>query len=444
MQPGSELEADAPYSVQFTHDGKKVLVVNSLSGSMSIIDVATKEMESIVPLENYEIYHVAITEDDKHAIIGERLADQVSIIDLEKMEVSDIVYSGGDRPDQTFVHPSGDKAYVLNAGGVDAIGVITLGDDPKLVKSFPSGNTGISWTNRGIRCNLAMTPNGKTGVLATPFDDEIQIIDLENDEIQKSLIAEGFPLQTALSDPINGKIYAGITLKNDGQVYIIEDVEGAAIPFGGLDVGGNPTRIAYAPHRAQFAVCSQDEATIEFIDPSNFEVVDKQFFPSHLTPLSVRFAQNGNQFTLLQSGDAFLPNEFWINNESVNLGIAPSHYFDVSPDGKFAAIAGLHEDVVYLVDAELTNNLELTSIDLKPMFEVGPVPLVDELIVTGKRNLDEAYNLELIDMQGRIVKSLDLISAKTFIDVSELQTGQYLYRISKDDLRVQSGQLIKL
>lgn len=444
VQPGSELEADAPYSVQFTHDGKKVLVVNSLSGSMSIIDVATKEVESIVPLENYEIYHVAITKDDKQAIIGERLADQVSIIDLEKMEVSDIIFSGGDRPDQTFVHPSGDKAYVLNAGGADAIGVITLGDDPKLVKSFPSGNTGISWTNRGIRCNLAMTPSGKTGVLATPFDDEIQIIDLENDEIQKSLIAEGFPLQTALSDPINGKIYAGITLKNDGQVYIIEDVEGGAIPFGGLDVGGNPTRIAYSSKRAQFAVCSQDEGIIDFIDPANFEVVDKQFFPSHLTPLSVLFSNNGDQYTLLQSGDALLPNEFWINEESVEIGIAPSHYFDISPDGNYAAVAGLHEDVVYLIDAEVTNNIDLTAIDLNPLFKVGPIPLGDELNVVCQRNIDTPYNLEILDLAGRTVLGATLIDPESQIDFSRLKAGQYLYKISRAGLRVQSGQLVKL
>ncbi|MDX1685782.1 MAG: hypothetical protein R3275_11145 [Saprospiraceae bacterium] len=438
VQLGSELEADATYSVKFTPDGSKILAVNSLSGTVSIIDVGSKALEAIIPLELYEIFHTAITPDNRYALVGERLADQVSIIDLESLDIKKVLYSGGDRPDQTFVHPSGEKAYVLNAGGVDAIGVIDLsGSDQSFVKSFPSGNTGISWTNRGIRCNLAMTGDGSRGVLATPFDDAIQILDLENDEIMTSIPAEGFALQTALSHPIDGKVYAAVTLKNDSKVFIIEDVLGDPVPFGGLDVGGNPTRIAFDATTDRFAVCSQDERQIDFIDPFNFRVSGSLRFSPHLTPISVQYDSDGTQFVVLQSNESTLPNEFHVDDEVLELGIAPGHYFDIRADGSMAAVASIHEDLVYLIDLT-TSSSNMSRIATSPFFSIGPVPAKDHLTFCYLKEGDlPDLSFELISMDGKTLQRGKINSKVHEVDVSSYPEGNFQVIFRQKGMTVQ-------
>jgi DNA-binding beta-propeller fold protein YncE len=446
VHPGSELEGDAPYSVRFTHDGSRALVVNSLSGTISVIDVEQKQLEKIIQLDNYEIYHIAITSDDKRALVGERLGDQVSIIDLESLEIEQVVYSGGDRPDQTFVHPFGQKAYALNAGSTDAIGVIDLsGAQPKFVKSFPSGNTGISWTNRGIRCNLVMTEDGATGILATPFDDAIQIIDLTTDQIRSSFSTEGFALQTALSERIDGKIYAATTLKNNGEVFIIEDVEGNPVPFGGLSVGANPTRIAYDPLTREFAVCSNDERAIDFIDPFNFRVSRRQNFENHLTPIAVLFSDHGDQFTLLQSSDQNQPNQLQINDENVDIGASPGHYFDLTADGNWAAVVGLHNDELFLVDAQLTGTPVVHRIDLEGWITFGPNPTQDLLRINGKneRLVGKDVNIEVCNSDGIQSTYFKMNSNEAEIDCALWPSGCYFISVIVDGEMKQSGRFIK-
>lgn len=444
LQLGSELEGDATYSAQFSHDGSKIYSVNALSGTISVIDAKTKSLDGIVVLDNYEIFHIDITADDRHAFVGERLADQVSVIDLDALEVSKVVYGGGNRPDQTFVHPSGEKVYVLNAGGADAIGVIDIATgDPRFVKSFPSGNTGISWTNRGIRCNLAITPDGSRGVLATPFDDEIQILDLVNDEIILSIPAEGFALQTALSTPLNGRVYAAVTLKNSGEVFIIEDILGTPVPFGALPVGSNPTRIAFDPATERFAVCSQDENKIDYIDPLNFEVVETQRFATYLTPLSVRYADDGREFVLLQSNEPTFPNIMQVEDDIYELGIAPGHYFDISPDGNMAAVASIHEDVVYVIDLSTTSNRSVSRVPASGHFEVGPNPSGGEVWI---RRIDDhlttAVDLNVFNASGQLVSSDRINGQETLLDLSDVPSGMLELVFLDDGQIIQRSRLL--
>lgn len=446
IQLGSEYEADASYSTMFSPDGSKLLCINSLSGTVSVIDPEAKSLEGIVILDNYEIYHSAVTPDNKYAFVGERLANQVSMIDLETMEVAHISTSGGDRPDQTFMHPNGEKVYVLNAGGVDAVGVLNInGNMASLGKSYPSGNTGISWTNRGIRCNLEITPGGERGVLAAPFDNAIQILDCDIDYVERSIPTEGFPLETALSDPIDGKIYAAVTLKNNSEVFIIEDILGNPVPFGAISVGGNPTRIAYNPATQEFAVCSNDDNRIDYIDPLNFEVVRNQSFPSYMTPLSVEFSTDGTEFVLLQSSDENYPNLLQVDGSEIfELGIAPAHYFDLSPDGRYAAVASLHEDAVYLVDLESTSNRGVHRISTNEIFQVGPNPCQDVVRIKDLNVVPwEATSFTVINAEGKRVMSAELKENGQEMNIDQWLPGAYSMLFYRDGKIIQQSRLLK-
>lgn len=445
VQLGSELEADATYSVQFTHDGQKLIAVNSLSGSLTKIDVASRSVEQIMALENYEIYHAAITPDDKYAIVGERLADQVSVVNIDDMTIEKIVYGGGNRPDQSFVRPQGDKAFILNAGGTDAIGVIDLTSEPDFVKSYPSGNTGISWTNRGIRCNLAMTPDGSRGVLAVPFDNAIQIIDLDSDAILTSIPTEGFPLQTALSHPIDGRIYAAVTLKNSGQVYIIEDVLNTPLGFGAIDVGNNPTRIAFDPVTERFAVTVQGENMVKYISPLDFAVVGTEDYSPGHAPISIAYTEDGVEALVLQSNIQSQPNQVKFGNEVFDIGIAPGHYFDLSPDGSMMAVVSIHEDLVYLIDRNTSSVHTIKSSSGHDVIAVGPVPCNDVVHFYAQNQLTmlDDITVEIYDGNGSLVSAHVLTGGQDEISVNQLPKAAYWFNFKKEDVIIQSTRVLK-
>lgn len=431
---GSELEADATYSTVFTPDGKKVLAVNSLSGSVSVIDVESQTLEAIIPLSWYEIYHAGISPDGKYAVVGERLADLAGIIDLEKQEVVAEIPTFGDRPDQTTFHPNGEKAYVLNAGSTDNISVIDMTQSPpRTIKNIVSGNMGISWTNYGIRTNMAISDDGSRAVLATPFDDEIQLIDTENDEILESYSVGEFPLRTVLSDEIDGHVYAATTIRNGGKLWIAEDILNDPVPFGGLEVGGGPTQLDYDAMSQQFAVISSQEATISMVDPTEFEVTETQRFPSHLVPIAVRFTSKGQQITLFNSNDQVLPREVWIDQDMrIDLPSVACQYMDVSPDGRWVAIPGLARDEVYLIDTEATSTEDALKIVGQPSWLIHPNPVEDhfQLQLIGKKqhNLSAPQNV-LIDGQGKTIRAWEGLASP---NLSDLPTGTYFLKVSAD------------
>ncbi len=223
---GSPIEADASYSATLTPDLSRALIANSLSGSLSVINLAEETLEALVPFSSAETYFAEVSPDGAYAYVANRGEDQVEVVDLETFEIVQTVSSGGDRPDQIYALPGGEQAYVLNAGGVDRIGVLRqAGAATELETSFASGNTGISWINYGLRSNLAITEDGGYGVLATPFDDAVQIIDLEANEIVASVDLENFPLRTAISDEVPGiGRFAAVTLRNGEGIAIITPI----------------------------------------------------------------------------------------------------------------------------------------------------------------------------------------------------------------------------
>jgi DNA-binding beta-propeller fold protein YncE len=330
----------------------------------------------------------------------------------------------------------------LNAGSTDNISVIDLtANPPRTVKNIVCGNVGISWINYGIRSNLAITEDGSRGVLAVPFDDGVQIIDLEDDEVETTFPVEGFPLQSVLSDEIEGKVYAAVTLRNGNQVWIAEDVLGDVVPFGGVDVGTAPTRMGYDPASKRFAVCSNTDRTVSFIDPLFFEVNEtKTYGPTH-TPISVEFNAEGDQFTLLRSNETGRPHQLDINDERVDLPGLPCHYMALSPDGTKAAIPAIANDAVYLVDANVTSSEDVTVIDLGEPFIIAPSPFTSHInLISNAAYESEAPRVEIIDMNGRFAAGWQGMDSP---DLSHLASGTYGYRIMVDGRTVQQGRVIK-
>ena len=434
---GSELEADASYSVKFSPDGNTLLVSNSLSGSISVVDVDAEELQSIIPLANEEVYQADFTSDGKYVLAARRLANHVDVIDIETEQVIATVPSGGSKPDQVFVLPGDQKAFALNAGGADNIGVIFLnGANSSLATTFPSGNTGISWTNYGIRSGFEISPDEQFAVLAAPFDNEVKIIRLSDNAIVESMTMAEFPLQVAISDPIPGEgMYAAVTMKNNNIIGLIGNVGPDAELIGFYPCGANPTRIDYDPSTKRFAVCSNDNKTVEYFDIELQLFVDSDYFGPDYTPLAVKYDGAGNSYILLRADNDNLLDRLMINDEAFDIPALPIQNFDVAKDGSAVAVPLIAADQVFMVKRD-PNGLHpsLVNTSVPQIYTVSPNPASDFLRFRLKDGVGlpgEEVQLDVLDVEGKLILQKMQLNPGAFeIPVVDLPGGNLFYRIS--------------
>ncbi len=426
---GSELEADASYSVQFTPDEQKAIVVNSISRTISVIDMQNEQLEAIVPLGASEIYHVTITHDSRYALIAQRQLNQVAIVDLESYEVVAAVPSGGEKPDNIVLSQDGQQAYVLNAGGADRIGLLQVdGANSSLDLAIDGGNTGVSWTNFGIRSEMRIHPEGAIGLVAASFSDAINVIDLENKQLGNSISIEGFALQIAYSS--DGQ-FAAVTLKNEGAVALLYIENGAVALAGRIENIPNPTRISYDPVAKLFAVCSQDDGLLYFIDPMEQQLVDTESFANR-TPIAVDFHSSGRRYLLLRSDDSALPHQIHFGEEVYEFEQTPIHHFAHSSSGKWLGVCLLGADRLLVASGEPVGLKEI-ALHAVYKYHLYPNPAKDRLRfeplaepLEGRKALLSLYNA-----QGRLLKSIGGLSVLGFdISVADLPQGSYGYRLN--------------
>jgi YVTN family beta-propeller protein len=446
---GSYYEADATYSVKFTPDEKKLLAVNSLSGTLSVIDVETEQLEAIIPLGSSEIFQVSITPDGQYALVALRLEDKVAIVDLETHQVVAKVPSGGSRPDQVFLPPFINYAYVVNAGGADNIGVIALnGANSSLFTTIPIGNTGVSWTNYGIRSDLKFFNN--YALLAAPFDNKIQVIDMQQHQVVQDIPLQGFPLQISVNSSGNG-YYAAVTLKDANQLAVLKangwiwevvDIESC---------GQNPTRTDMPNYSKKISVISHGDKKVQTYSIIEGEFVSEVQFPGY-TPLAILHDIHNRAFTLWQSDDPdSAPHRIGVGIDPedpvfYDLPALPIHHFDINYWGTLIAIPHPATDEVTLLREDMLYGYRQTVISLRPQpYHFFPNPVVDALhfqLRSGNEPINDAV-FRLFDANGKVLSEQTCGGTSFSITRQAGWTaGTYFYEIIRRGERVQGGKVM--
>jgi DNA-binding beta-propeller fold protein YncE len=447
---GSYYEADATYSVKFTPDEQKLLAVNSLSGSLSVIDLETEQLEYIKRLGNPEVFHIGVTANSKYVLAPVREEDQVKIVDLETSDIILSAYSGGSKPDQIFISPGGNLAYVLNAGGSDQIGVFDLeGATPSYQTNFFTGNTGVSWINYGLRSDLKYTTDGYA-LLATPFDQRVQLIDLAQHKVIDNLLVEGFPLQIAITPDETYGHLAAVTLKDGNAIALFSGQEEDWQLINTYPCGHNPTRIDFDPLYRAFWVVANDDLKIQQFSLETFAFEDEVFYPDH-TPLAVRFDQAGRRFTLLRSLDAdYLPHRLEVVAPGeapvfYDLASLPGQYLDLNSEGALIAIPHPATDEVTLL-RETPLGYEQTVISTRPQpYRLFPNPVAEALHFQQSEGNEPISDVvfRLFDANGKVLAEQNCGGTSFSIQRQAGWTaGSYFYEIRREGERVQSGKVM--
>jgi len=446
---GSDLEADASYVAKFTEDEETLLVVNPLSGTVSVIDVDNESLTGIIPLNTTDIYSIAITDDGNYALVGKRLLNQVDIIDLNINAVVATVSSGGVKPDQVFILPNQQEAYVLNAGSNDLLGIINIdGSNSSFGGTIDIGNTGVSWTNYGIRSQLAFSEDGNTALIANSFDDQIQVIDVNEHEVVQIIQATGFPLQIAMA-PDNGLgEFAAVTLKNDDKILLLNKVNGQWSDLGTFACPENPTDISFDPFTYSFYVVSSDEASVERFDINEFAFFDAVSYNVNY-PIRAGYTIGDRNFVLLHSDDDDIaPYRLQVNtttsSDFYDLTSLPIRGMDFTADGDLVAIPHPRTDEVTLFKETTLVGFEQVNINLEKLsYDVFPNVVQDQFVVQEKLNTNRDAIFELIDINGKTIFSQKIQNKETMVQRnSNWSAGNYFYIISDKERVVQSGKII--
>lgn len=449
---GSELEADATYAVKFTPDGKTLLAINSLSGTLSVIDVEAETLDAIIPLGSTETFQIDVTADGNYALVAKRLENKVSIIDLQSNEVVADISSGGIKPDQVFVLPGGEYAYVLNAGSNDNIGVIALdGANSSLQTTIDIGNTGVSWSNYGIRCDLKFSADGAFALLANAFDDQVQVINLSSHSVVGNIAVEGFPLQIAMSSEIDQLgFFAAITLKNSDEIAILAGNSNSWDLLGIYPCADAPDRITYDPvEEAFWVVSSSDGKTQKFSIVSLTFEAENTFL--NRTPIATRYVESGRGFTLLRSDEAeIFAHQLQVTEagdmQTYDLPSLPIHHFDVSSDGHLVGIAHPATDEVSILKETGVGFKEVVINLSKQPYLLFPNPTTEQLYFE-KQEATPTYKsilFRLFDRDGELIWEENVIAGEVllFARKKHWPDGGCFYELSTDGGKIQSGQVI--
>jgi YVTN family beta-propeller protein len=142
-----EVTYKTPVNLAFTPDGREIFVACEASGSVVVVDAATRETKGEIPVGGHT-HDVAFSPDGRWAYASNRLDDSVSVISVGARTVVRTI-PAGDEPHGLLTDASGDTLFVLNTAG-DSVSVIDVQSGEELRRLATSRSP---WS-------LALSPDG--------------------------------------------------------------------------------------------------------------------------------------------------------------------------------------------------------------------------------------------------------------------------------------------
>ena len=170
-----------PVNLAFRPDGREVWVACEASGSVAVVDAATRARVAEVTVGG-QATDVAFSPDGTRAYVTSRLNDSVSVIDVASRKVVQAI-PVADEPHGVAVDPAGRTLFVLGTA-FDAVSVVDLASGKETKRLAASRNP---WS-------AALSPDGKrllvTNALSrfvkfrTPPMSEVTVLDVEGKKVE--------------------------------------------------------------------------------------------------------------------------------------------------------------------------------------------------------------------------------------------------------------------
>lgn len=402
---GMEPEGDGPRRVAITPDGTKAVVVNVLSGNCSIIDLATKTVETILPIGE-RAQGVAITSDSRWAVVCGMETGAVSIVDLSVNAVVANVATGT-RPGVVVISPDDAYAYVANVVP-NTVSVVELnGPLSSEVAEFYVGVIGVVWAQYGVLSGLAMSPTGDYLLVAASFDDQVKVVDTASNSVVASVPVGDFPLQLAFNDDGTRALVTNYF----GNSYTLLDIDGAGSSVVTTRATGEkPMRLAYNPVDDTFGVGVLVTKQVLSVDPQTGNTIGVENFPGYGSLVQVLYDEVGSSVVLTASNSSEPGHLHREAFGAVHTLPANPAFFDYNAQSRRAVVAMPGPDFVTILEYESASGApEATTLPLsRPgvMFAPAPNPAVDESTIRFALAGESNTEMYLMDSSGRRLRTL--------------------------------------
>jgi YVTN family beta-propeller protein len=184
--PGSfiadlEVTYKNPVNLAFRPDGREVWVACEASGSVAVVDAATRAKVAEVTVGG-QATDVAFSPDGTRAYVTSRLNDSVSVIDVATREVVQAI-PVADEPHGVAVDPAGKTLFVLGTA-FDAVSIVDLANGREAKRLAASRNpwsTALSPDGRSLLVTNALSRFVK---FRTPPMSEVTVLDVEGKKVE--------------------------------------------------------------------------------------------------------------------------------------------------------------------------------------------------------------------------------------------------------------------
>jgi YVTN family beta-propeller protein len=420
---GKDPEGDCPHRIAVAPDGSKAIVADVLSDNVSIVDVPTRTLDTIIRTQDRP-QEVAVTSDSRWGVVA-NVGETVSIIDLVSGTTAATVQCPGG-PWSLALAPTDSFAYVGNISG-NTVGIVRLdGAASQLVTAVPCGEIGVVWGAQGIASGVACSPDGRWVLVAVSFEDVVRVIDAHTYAVVATLTVGDFPLRIAFDASGTRAVVSNYFSNNLSLLY----VDGAnSSVIGTFACGQYPASVAYDPVNDHFAVGALSGKTVTVVTADSGRTVSTRYYTSYGSLNQVLFDETGEP-VVLTTATSNDPGHVHRQGEAVVMPANPKT-FDYCPAARTAVVAMPGPDWVTVVDWTPQGTAEVTPVRRRPTaLTVRPAIASNTARIELSIPLSVASRFDLWDAAGRAVRSWRAAggASSLSLDLAGLAAGVYLVR----------------
>ena len=228
--------SSGPSGIAITPDGMAAYVANSVDNSVVAINLKTKTLAAVIPVEETPIA-IAITPDGQTAYVANADTNDVIPIDIATNTLG-LRIPVGKGPISIAITPDGQTVYVVNMDSNNVTPIDVATNTPKM--PIPVGNKPLS---------IAITPDGQLAYVANGDSNDVTPIDLVKNIPKAPVPVRKGPTGIAIN-PDDQRVYVVNEFSN--SVSII-DIASNKAEAKAISVGTRPVSFAIVPDQAPVA-----------------------------------------------------------------------------------------------------------------------------------------------------------------------------------------------
>ena len=210
-------EADMCFETAFNQDRSKLFVTNILSGNISVIDMGTGELDSLLPIAFYE--NIARMPGSDMAVLAGSLSDNIALFSMSDYSIIDTLRRSACT--RILFDPEGQYAYLHRANN-HLLRVAVSDSSLELIDSVELVYSGGAFSI-GIKTNNFISPDGQY-ILASDNEDHQQgylnIVATDEFELVKTLPISSGRLWDAAFTPDGKRACLGLAEETTEIIYL--------------------------------------------------------------------------------------------------------------------------------------------------------------------------------------------------------------------------------